>query len=242
MCKKKIIAIMLSAFMLIGSASCGSNAGSGSTEAATQAGTEATADTESGNDEASSGDTTEESSAPVSSLTGTGPASPEDFVGGDEADEFAINDGDAVLDLKFDSDTEGFGEYKNGGDFSISRKDGQMICAIKNCGVVDYANQAFRDGFNLSQGCVYTFSFDISCDIERQIEYRFQLNGGDYHAYQGEVIDIGPEVQNYTVDFEMTEESDPAPRFCFNMGKTKEMTDDPGAHNIYIDNIKLVTE
>ena len=148
---------------------------------------------------------------------------------------------DAIIDIDFDdNDVDGFMVFTDGGNFDLKAQDGMLVCAIKNCGTKDYANQAYWDGFELAEGCEYTLSFDISSDITRQVEYRLQLNGGDYHAYQGEYIEVGPDVLNFSIDFTMQEASDPAPRLCFNMGKMTDMTEDPGNHNIYIDNIKLV--
>ena len=176
-----------------------------------------------------------------SSLKGEGPADPKASAGDATADNSAqLKDGDVLVDINFDdNDVDGFMTYTNGGICEISASDGRLVVNIKNCGGLDYSNQIYWDGYALSKNCVYTYSFDISSDIERKIEYRHQINGGDYHAYQGEVIDIGPEVTNFSVDFEMTEESDPAPRIVFNMGKMEDMSSDPGEHNIYIDNIKL---
>ena len=241
--KNRLIALVLSAGMILGTAACGDTA---STEAVTEAGTETEAVTESagddngsqGNDEGADISTDTDSSAIT--LVGTGPASPEDFVNAEAEDEFAINDGDKIIDINFDdNDLHGFGQYKNGGSFNLFVKDGVMVSEIESVGIVEHADQVFLDGFNLSKGCKYKFSFDISSDVARSVEYRFQINGGDYHAYQGEYIDVTPEMQTVTVEFEMNEESDPAPRFCFNMGKTQGMDQDPGKHNIYVDNILL---
>ena len=147
----------------------------------------------------------------------------------------------AVVDINFDdNDVDGFTVFTDGGDLTLSAQDGMLVCSIGSCGKKDYANQAYWDGFELAEGCEYTYSFDIYSDIDRQIEYRLQLNGGDYHAYQGEYIQIGPEVTNFSVDFTMEEASDPAPRLVFNMGKMDDMTEDPGSHKVYIDNVKLV--
>ncbi|MBR6403367.1 MAG: glycoside hydrolase family 9 protein [Eubacterium sp.] len=175
-----------------------------------------------------------------SSLTGTGPATLEDTLKADESDEVQLNDGDAIIDLDFDDDkTDGFNVYTNGGSCDMKNEDGQLVADIKKCGSLEHANQLYWDGFALNKNCEYTYSFEISSDIERPIEYRLQINGGDYHAYQGEVIDIGPDVTYFSVDFEMTEESDPSPRLVFNMGKIEGMDSDPGEHKVYIDNIKL---
>ena len=175
-----------------------------------------------------------------STLKGTGPAKLEDTLKTDESAGAQPVDGEAIIDLNFDDDeTDGFSVYTNGGTCDMSNEDGQLVADIKKCGSLDYANQLYWDGFALNKNCVYTYSFEISSDIERPIEYRLQINGGDYHAYQGEVIDIGPEVTYFSVDFEMTEESDPSPRLVFNMGKMEGMDSDPGEHKVYIDNIKL---
>ncbi len=218
--------------MILGLAGCGNKDSSkgDSKEGSTKASTSATTD------DADSADYPTESS-----LKGEGPADPKATASDATADSSAqLKDGDVLVDINFDdNDVDGFMTYTNGGICEISASDGQLVVNIKNCGGLDYANQIYWDGYALSKNCVYTYSFDISSDIERKIEYRHQINGGDYHAYQGEVIDIGPEVTNFSVDFEMTEESDPAPRIVFNMGKMEDMSSDPGEHNIYIDNIKL---
>ena len=231
---KRFTAGILAGIMIMGLGACGKEESSKKESAENKATGEAVEET---SEEAA--DLPSESS-----LKGTGPASPgdssESAEGGDSAQ---LKDGDVLVDINFDdNDVDGFMTYTNGGICEIAPADGQLVVNIKNCGALDYANQIYWDGYALSENCVYTYSFDISCDIERKIEYRHQINGGDYHAYQGEVIDIGPEVTNFSVDFEMTEESDPAPRIVFNMGKMEDMSSDPGEHNIYLDNIKLVVK
>ena len=150
--------------------------------------------------------------------------------------------GKKLIDINFDDGgIGGFGKFLYDGMFEYANKDGWLDCKITNVGYVDYANQAFFEGFSLVEGCEYTYSFDIKCDIERLVEYRLQINSGDYHAYQGEYIKVGPEVTNFTVDFVMKDPSDPAPRLVFNMGLQKDMDrkNKPDEHHVYIDNICL---
>lgn len=237
---KKSIAMVLATMMCVSMAACGNATpveesvdGDGYDK------TESTQSDADNSEDSSSG--ADASSSIASSLKGTGPATKEDaFSAEGGADSAQLKDGDVLVDINFDdNDVDGFMSYTNGGTFDLKAEEGQLVATIKNCGGLDYANQIYWDGFGLSENCVYTYSFDISCDIERKVEYRLQINGGDYHAYQGEKIDVGPEVTNFSVDFEMTEESDPAPRIVFNMGKMEDMSSDPGEHKIYIDNIKL---
>ena len=149
--------------------------------------------------------------------------------------------GDVIVSIDFDDGSvDGFETYLEGGACELRNEDGALAADITNCGKVDYANQAYWDGFSLEKDCSYTYSFDISCSIDREIEYRLQLNGGDYHAYVGEKIRIGEEPVHISTDGTMTEESDPAPRLVFNMGHTEDMAEDPGAHTVRIDNISLV--
>lgn len=153
------------------------------------------------------------------------------------------SDGAELVNIDFeDGGTDGFNIYTNGGECEITNTGGALDVAISKCGSLDYANQVYWDGYALDQNCVYTYSFDIACDIERQVEYRLQLNGGDYHAYVGEWLDVGPEFLHFSVDWTMTEASDPAPRIVFNMGKTENMTEDPGPHHVFIDNVKLTVK
>ncbi len=157
-----------------------------------------------------------------------------------EADMEDIQDGQDVLRIDFDNNSEdGFVTYTNGGSCNIKAVNKELAVKILNVGTLDYANQIFHDGFQLSQDCVYNYKFDVRCDIERTIEWRLQMNGGDYHAYAGEYIQIGPEVTTIDVDIKMNEPSDPAPRLVFNLGKMEDMNENPEEHTIYFDNIEL---
>lgn len=164
----------------------------------------------------------------------------EDTVSGEM---FWVQDGDVIFDINFDDgDLQGFTSYMNGGNFDLYVEDGQLTANISDAGPLDYACQAYWDGFALVEGCEYTYSFDISCDKERDIQWRLQINGGDYHAYAGEIITIGSETKTISTDFVMSETSDPSPRVAFNMGVFDGMDEDFGGHIIKIDNLKLTVK
>ena len=149
-------------------------------------------------------------------------------------------DGTNIIDDHFDDNTKGaWGVYSNGGTFDLYAENGELVVDIQKAGGLEYAVQIFRDGYCLNMGCVYTVSFDIYSDIERDIEWRFQINGGDFHAYYLETERrIGPDKQTVTAEFTMEEASDPAPRLCFNLGKQGDL--DPAVpHKVYIDNFVL---
>lgn len=148
---------------------------------------------------------------------------------------------EVLIDLSFDDGTpQGFVSYTNGGTYDLGNQDGQLSIHITETGKLDYANQAYLDGFSMEEGCVYLLSFDACCDIDRKVEYRIQLNGGDYHAYVSDYAQLKSEMQHFEKEFTMMEASDPAPRFAFNMGLEDDMDGDPGEHTILYDNLKLV--
>ena len=156
-----------------------------------------------------------------------------------ENERFTTVEGADAIGINFDDNTVGgFTTYENGGKFTIEAVDGAMVADIEKIGSVEHGCQIYYDGFTMAKGCVYTVSFDVTSTVERQVEWRVQVNGGDYHAYASEKITIGPETQTITKEFTMEENSDPSPRFVVNMGCFEEVGDLP-AHQITFDNISL---
>lgn len=125
-----------------------------------------------------------------------------------------INNGD------FSSKTHDWHTYFEGGDGLMTVNDkGELQFDCKMVGIKEWSNQFYYDGFPLYKNCKYEMQFDCYSNVERDLGYRIQVNGGDYHAYSEETIHVGPEVQHFDIVFTMEEDSDPAPRLCFNMGK-----------------------
>ena len=151
-----------------------------------------------------------------------------------------LEEGEILINDTFEEgESFAWSPYSNGGKFTLSEENGEMLVDIEKPGTLDYSCQTYRDGFELLQDGVYVVSFDIRCDIERPMQWRFQLNGGDYHAYYMEdYVPIGPEAKTVKAIFTMDEPTDPAPRLCFNLGIFDGMDKDT-AHKVYIDNFKL---
>ena len=77
----------------------------------------------------------------------------------------------------------------------------------------------------------------MSASTERLVNYRVQLNSGDYHAYAEEYVEVGEEMETFAMDFVMTEPTDSAPTFCLNLGKFPD--EEIGEHELKIDNVRL---
>ena len=123
------------------------------------------------------------------------------------------------------------------GDFSVT--DGEMLLNIRNTGTVDDGVQLYYDGFKLARGCTYRISFDASCDIERPLTCRAQINRKDYHSYAIDTVTVGPEKKHFEVEFTMTEKTDKAPRLCFDCGYW-EGADPTAVHTIHLDNVTVL--
>ncbi len=134
-----------------------------------------------------------------------------------------------------------WGVYKeSGGEGTTAITDGQLIVTISNTGSVKHAVQVYCDGFEVLQNAEYKMSFDISSSVDRLIDWRIQINGGDYHAYAGqEDLSVTSELKHYEFTFIMEESSDPAPRLCFNLG-LHEQDGALASHTIVIDNVELI--
>ena len=129
--------------------------------------------------------------------------------------------------------------YLEGGDGTISVNDnGELQYDCKMVGVKEHANQLYYDGFSIYQGCEYELQFDCCSTVERDFAVRIQINGKDYHAYKEEIVHATTEMQHFDITFVMEEESDPAPRLCFNIGRF-ETNEKFKEHTMKFDNIDL---
>ena len=145
-----------------------------------------------------------------------------------------------ILNGDFSSGLDNWNTYLNhGGDCEFTADGEQGNVNIKKAGATDYGVQIYYDGFKLDEGGVYEFSFDLDTTLERVIEVRLQLNGGDYFPYFGEYVTITPGMKHYSWEFTMQKETDVAPRLCFNMGTPAGVsTLDP--HVVTFDNVSVV--
>ncbi|WP_024865795.1 glycoside hydrolase family 9 protein [Butyrivibrio sp. FCS014] len=161
----------------------------------------------------------------------------------EEAEEDLVTGENMLSNGDFSAGVDPWLSFCQDGECSLLlTKEGELDVSINSVGTVAHGVQIYHDGFSLDEGCVYKISFDAYSNIERTGEMRFQLNGGDYHAYYQEIVEFGTEMQHYEYTFTMKETSDPAPRFCFNIGMVDSFAEDPGPHHVYFDNFELTLE
>lgn len=156
----------------------------------------------------------------------------------EEAEEASDGGTNLLENGDFSNGTDQWFTYCSDGEAALSvTEDGELDVNISNLGTVEYGVQLYHDGFGLDEGCDYQLSFDAYATMKRPTEMRFQINGGDYHAYYSEKPTLMLEKQHYDFYFTMNETSDPAPRFCFNIGKMAGVSEEQ--QHIYFDNFVL---
>lgn len=155
--------------------------------------------------------------------------------------------GNLIRNGSFDSNIDGYYTYTEGGSGSIKlNSDKELQCDITSIGKVAHGVQIYVDGFKLRQGVEYEFSFDVHGTIEREFDWRFQYNGGDYHAYVERQAKVSSAVNHVCERFVMEEETDAMPRLCFNVGLTDTWAatgvdaSSVGEHSLMFDNISLI--
>ena len=158
----------------------------------------------------------------VQSGTGTKP---------EASDKNLIKNGDLT------DGTNAWGIYLDGGGkATIDNKDGKLVADIEKLGKLNYGVQVHNQSFKLYQGGKYELQFDIESSVDRELEALIQLDGGDYHSYVWKKVSTTPEKQTITMPFTMEDETDFAPKLCFNMGNEG---DDLDQHTVSISNVSL---
>jgi len=156
-----------------------------------------------------------------------------------EKDEIIVGE-NLIPNGDFFESSSKWGIYQESGGGAIYSMKGKLDIIVNSPGRKAHSVQIYCDGFKLLCGGEYEISFDISSSVDRTLECRIQLNGGDYHPYfDDENIDVGPEETHYSAKFTMEDESDPAPRLCFNLGDAGQ-EQGLSQHEIIIDNVSLI--
>lgn len=163
----------------------------------------------------------------------------------EEEQEIVYGEGNIIRGGDFSEGSGSWTKYKNGGECEmLVNDDEELQVDITSIGKVEHGVQIYYDGFAIRQGGVYEISFDIHGTLERPLDWRIQVNGGDYHAYVMDTVNVTKDVQHVSAQFTMEEETDPAPRMCFNMGLVDTLAEQGveslDAHSVMIDNVSLI--
>ncbi len=143
-----------------------------------------------------------------------------------------------ITNSTFDTSTADWGIYKeSGGSAKLSADNGRLAMHITSTGKLNYAVQMYYDIVPLYKNGVYHVSYEISSDVDRQVEFMIQQNGGTYQSYTWKGLNLTSEPQKIDYEFTMEADTDIMSKFVFNCGKYEG--EELGEHNIYLDNVVL---
>lgn len=115
-----------------------------------------------------------------------------------------------------------------------SVEDGKLKVAITAAGDNPWSIGVNQSNISLEQGKQYRISFDAMSTIDRKI--RLSVDKADYSKYFNLDLDITNEMKNYIVDFPMSA-TDTNCTLTFSIGNISSELE---AHDIYLDNVRLV--
>lgn len=142
-----------------------------------------------------------------------------------------------ISNSEFSIGTKDWGMYKeSGGSASLTTENGKLALKISSVGKLNYSVQMYYDIIPLYKNGVYHISYEISSDVEREVEGLIQQNGGTYQAYTWKKLNISPQVQKVDYNFTMKNDTDIMSKLVFNCGNDGT---DLGAHTVYLDNVVL---
>lgn len=120
----------------------------------------------------------------------------------EEEEQASLMGFNMVKDGDFSQGEENWFLYLNAGSATMSYDNEELSVNITSVGKEEHGVQIYYDGFTLETGCVYEIQFDASSTVERTIQYRSQINGGDYHPYNSEYLTLTPETQHFDIQLQ----------------------------------------
>ncbi len=141
------------------------------------------------------------------------------FLQGDATGNF-IRNGDFSVAEDLTDDVDWKFLLFNEGEGSAEIKDGEIVITTQKYGTEEYSVQLVQPDLPMLKGHKYRVTFDIRADEARKCIVCVSAPNAGWIRYLPDTsIDLTPEWQTYTFDFEMTEKDDNNGRLEFNMGK-----------------------
>lgn len=113
----------------------------------------------------------------------------------------------------------GQGEYWGGAEASTSVSNGVATINVTAIGGETYQPQLLQYGLALDKDMMYKLTFKAKAESARKIEVSFQESVEPWTNYASQEFDLTSTEQNFEFVFTMTNDSDPAAQFAFNLGQ-----------------------
>jgi beta-glucanase (GH16 family) len=162
-------------------------------------------------------------------------------------DNVRIQEDGLIINGSFASGMAAYGVYAHESakvDYAVDNltEKGAFCMNISKTGEQDWTVQLKQGNITLEKGTWYVLSFDAKSTLGRAIMYALQRDGsGDNNwiPYSGtQKIEVGSQFKNYSIKFQMNENTDKATILSISMGAVNGKAINE-KHTVTIDNIKL---
>jgi len=126
----------------------------------------------------------------------------------------------------------GEGENWGNSEASSTVSNGTASINIATIGEQTYQPQLVQYGVSMEQNVLYKLTFSASASVARKIEASFQQSVDPWATYASKEFDLTTTEQDFEFIFEMTDATDNAAQFAFNLGQATGTVD--------ISNVQLV--
>jgi len=160
-------------------------------------------------------------------------------------DNVYVKENCVVVNGDFGQDMTGWELYAHqnanaGVEITTGANGKQAEVTIDKTGNLDWMIQLKQNGCLLEKGKLYKISLKAKCDTERMIMLALQRDGSkddNWDPYSNNLkFKVGPELKDYSWQFQMGKETDPNVIFTISMGAVSDKIINT-THHVYIDSI-----
>ncbi|MFC4737895.1 carbohydrate binding domain-containing protein [Bacillus daqingensis] len=132
------------------------------------------------------------------------------------------------------------GDFDGDSAASFTADDGEARIDVSNTGTNPWDIQLFQPDLELKDDVSYTLQFDAASTVDRKLEVAMDAGeAGGYYRFGEDVVELTNEMQTYTLDFTMTDDSNLL--LIFMMGAVDGTVISEG-HTITVDNVALINQ
>lgn len=114
----------------------------------------------------------------------------------------------------------------------------ELDVAITASGKLPWSVEVMQGSFTLNPEQHYKLTFDASSTVDRPIQIMFE-NSTYYSKYNVSTVNVTPDLERHTIEFQMIEPQDPFVQLVFAFGNVSEQPIEL-AHDITLDNVSLI--
>jgi hypothetical protein len=150
------------------------------------------------------------------------------------------NDGNIIINGKFDNNVDGWGTYTgDGSNAKVSSENGELKVDFPNYdGWFIWSTQVYQDKIKLEAGKAYVLKFDARSTNPKNATVEITKGTSGSHLPQ-QPVSLTTEVKTFSYEVTVPGETDINAKLNFLLGSNNVPGEQFVAHSIFIDNVTL---